>query len=340
MPHTSLLHTVTNDAVRLAIQRFAPSGPSRGAVVLQHGLASNALCFTLPGHSLAEHLAEQGYDCYVPELRGAGKSQTPSGGFTLSDYLERDVPALLETVVQKSGHARVAWIGHSMAGFLPIMYGIEKPDAPLSRVVALASTLDYRLGYSAHRNLMRMRPLMKLINTIPYNLLSRMNALVAGVGPRFMPEAINFYRANVDRSVCRALLAKGFTPIPTALLESLASSFSEDGFWRDTPNGRVIYMQRAHEFRTPTLLLSGNRDKHCSELAVQTTFDALQGVTDKGVAFFGREHGHAENYGHFDLIVGKRAQREVWPLISAFLAKDDARPVARSMRANGGRTAY
>jgi alpha-beta hydrolase superfamily lysophospholipase len=324
MLSNELLYATTSDGLRLAIRRVAPEGQSRGAVLMQHGLASNGLCFTLPGQSLAEHLAEQGYDCYVTELRGAGDSDTPKAGWTLSDYLERDVPALLEAVVRTSGHPRVSWIGHSMGGFLALMYGIENPSAPIARVITVASSLDYRPGFSVHRGFARLKPLMSLISSVPYGWFSRLNARVAGSGPRFMPEAINFHRPNIEQRVCRELLAGGFTPIPTALLDSLSSSFSEDGFSRDTPAGRIVYLQRVHELTTPTLLLSGSRDKHCSELAVQTTFDALRGVADKQIAFFGRDHGHAENYGHFDLLLGKRARHEVWPHITAFLARGEA----------------
>jgi pimeloyl-ACP methyl ester carboxylesterase len=325
MLSTDLLYTTTSDGLRLAIRRVCPAGQSRGAVVMQHGLASNRLCFTLPGLSLAEHLAEQGYDCYATELRGAGDSETPKRGWTVSDYLERDIPALLDAVVQTSGHRQVSWIGHSMGGFLPIMYGIENPSAPIARIVTVASAVDYRPGRSVHRDFARLKPLMNLIPSVPYGWLSRLNARVAGAGPRFMPEAINFHRANAERRVVREVLAGGFTPIPTALLDSLSSSFSDDGFSRDTAAGRLVYLQRLHEFRTPTLLISGDRDKQCSPEAVQTTFDGLSGVVDKQVAFFGRAHGHAEHYGHFDLIVGRHAQREVWPHITAFLARGDAR---------------
>lgn len=316
----SFVHATTSDGLRLSIERFAPHGRSRGAILLQHGLASNRLCFVLPGWSLAEHLAELGFDCYVPELRGAGDSETPSDGWTVSDYLERDLPALIDAVLLSSGERQLSFIGHSMGGFLPLMYSIEHPAAPISRLIMLASTLDYRAGYSVHRDFARMLPLASFISTVPYGWFSRMNAIVAGVGPRFMPEAINFWRPNVEHSVIRKLLAKGFTAIPVTLLESMKSSFGEDGFWRQTSTGeRVVYMQRVGELRVPTLLLCGSRDQHCSTRAVQTTFDALTGVREKQILFFGREYGHAEHYGHFDLLVGKRAPQEVWPHIVGFL---------------------
>jgi glycerol dehydrogenase-like iron-containing ADH family enzyme len=39
---------------------------------------------------------------------------------------------------------------------------------------------------------------------------------------------------------------------------------------------------------------------------------------------FGPAHGHQAHYGHFDVIVGRNAQQEVWPHLKAFLEQHDA----------------
>jgi hypothetical protein len=35
------------------------------------------------------------------------------------------------------------------------------------------------------------------------------------------------------------------------------------------------------------------------------------------------EHGHGDHYGHFDLLMGRRAVEEVFPTIDAWLAEAD-----------------
>jgi pimeloyl-ACP methyl ester carboxylesterase len=315
------VYATTNDGLRLSIRRFAPlGGRSCGAVVLQHGLGSTNLGFMVPGVSLAEHLAELGFDCYVPELRGAGLSQRPTrGGWTISDYLERDIPAILELVLQQSGQSSVSWIGHSLGGVLMLMYGIEHRDAPIERLITVASTLDYRPGRNVYRTLMKLRPFGNVLDPVPFGFFARANALIAGNGPSFLPESMNFVRGNVQRDVCRLLLTSGFAAIPMTLLDDLATTFSTDGFFRESSAGRIVYLPRAAAFRIPTLLLGGNRDPQCPPIAVQTTFDALIGVADKHMRVFGRAHGQAVDYGHFDLIVGRNARDEVWPHITGFL---------------------
>jgi pimeloyl-ACP methyl ester carboxylesterase len=317
------VYATTSDGLRLSIRRFAPrDGRARAAVVLQHGLGSTNLGFMVPGVSLAEHLAELGFDCYVPELRGSGLSERPRGGWSISDYLERDIPAIVACVLAHSGQSALSWIGHSLGGVLMFMYGIEHPSAPIERLITVGSTLDYRPGRNVYRALMKLRPLGSVVDPVPFGFFARANALVAGSGPRFLPESMNFVRGNVAVDVCKLLLTSGFATIPMALLDDLATTFSEDGFFRESAtDGRIVYLTRASAFRIPTLLLGGNRDPQCPPIAVQTTFDALSGLdlADKHMRVFGRAHGHGADYGHFDLIVGRNARDEVWPHICDFL---------------------
>src|SRR5262245_44770909 len=112
-----LVSVTAADGVRLQLTRVVDDAvTARGAVVMQHGLGSNGAVFLVPGLSLAERLAECGFDCYVSELRGAGGSARPRGGWGLGDYLTLDLPAVIGCVQQVSGCAGISWIGHSLGG--------------------------------------------------------------------------------------------------------------------------------------------------------------------------------------------------------------------------------
>jgi pimeloyl-ACP methyl ester carboxylesterase len=317
----------TADGVRLHLTRViaaealgaqsAAQRPTRGAVVLQHGLGSNGGVFLVPELSLAERLAELGYDCFVSELRGAGRSERPSKAWCLGDYLALDLPAVISTVCQVSAHPRVSWIGHSLGGVMMMLYGIDHPDAPIERLITVGSALDYKPGRNIYRTLRALRPAASILPSIPFGKLSWLNALVAGVGPGFLAESMNFQRSNIDRAVTRRLLASGFTSIPLVLLDELNTTFDELGFQL---SGRDAYLPRAARLRTPTLMIGGSADPQCPPEATEASFALLAGVQDKRRVTFGKEFGHADDYGHFDLLVGKRAASEVWPHIEAFLA--------------------
>jgi polyhydroxyalkanoate synthase len=315
---TSELRAHTTDGVSLAITRVCDaSRPSRGAVMLQHGLASNGGAFVVPQQSFAEHLASLGYDAYVTELRGCGKSEASKDEAGFDAFVEHDLPALIEAVLACSGHERLAYLGHSMGGILGLAYGIEHPDAPFSCVLAVCSSLDYRAGTNVYQRLNRIKPLARMLPVVPFRMLAKATSLVAGVGPVFPPEGMNFHRSNVEREVLRHCLANGFEDIPIRLLEDLSRTFDAAGFSRS--NASVLYHERACTYAFPTLLVAGSRDVQCPPESVAATFALLTGCDGKQAVTLGTTHGHADDYGHFDPFVGKRAPEEAWPVMTSFL---------------------
>jgi polyhydroxyalkanoate synthase len=317
---TSELRAHTRDGVSLAITRVRDAArPSRGAVMLQHGLASNGGAFLVPQQSFSEHLAALGFDCYVTELRGAGKSDKPKDEAGFDAYVEHDLPALIEAVLECSGHDKLAYVGHSMGGILGLSYGIENADAPFSSVLAVCSSLDYRAGKNVYQDLNRIKPLAKLLPFIPFRMLAQANAWVAGVGPVFPPEGMNFNRKNVERDVLRHCMSTGFERIPIKLLEDLSRTFDVAGFSRG--QGSVLYHERCRTYAFPTRLIAGSCDVQCPPETVAATFELLTGCKGKETFMLGKAYGHAEDYGHFDPLVGKNARQEAWPLMTDFLVQ-------------------
>lgn len=309
----------TRDGIELALRRIRGRDVTRGAVILQHGLAANGLVYDLPGRSLARFLAEAGHDCFITRLRGADPAAPSCGSYGLDAYLDYDLPAMLEHVQHLSGCAQLAYVGHSMGGLLMLMHAIDHPDAPISRFVGIGSTLDYRpdaLALEAQRKLL---PIVKrTLRALPFRALARVNALTAGYGPVLPVENLNFARDNIEPYLMRKLIAEGMTDIPVELLLDLDSAFQDSGFVRR--RGEVSYLPRAGAFRVPSLLLVGSADTQCGVAAVEETVRLLTGVSQLRVVRLGRAHGQAQDYGHFDLIAGRRANVEVWPILAEFLA--------------------
>jgi len=301
------------------MRRIRSERPTRGAVILQHGLAAHGSVFDVPGRSLARHLAEAGHDCFITQLRGADLAADSCGSYGLDAYLDYDLPAIIEQVRAVSGRERVAYVGHSMGGVLLMLHAIDHPEAPISRFVAVGSALDYRPGKSALADQRRLLPILRrVLQRLPLRTLARLNALVAGYGPVLPIEQLNFARANIEPELHRALLREGFTDIPLELLLDLDSTFLEGGFVRR--RGELSYLPRAAAFRVPSLLLVGCVDAQCGEPAVDETARLLSGAPELRVVRLGRAYGHTHDYGHFDLIVGRRANVEVWPILAEFLA--------------------
>lgn len=318
-PPPETLHTWTSDGLRLAIHRVPPPGGRGPAVILCHGLSTNHEGFHFAERSLAGWLAARGWDCYLPDLRGAGASESPGLCWDLDDHVYRDVPAILAEVLRSSGQERVHWIGHSMGGIILLCHGIAHPDAPIASGVAIASALDYRLGNSGYRNLLAIKPLLEKLPGIPYGAFVHLLAPLLGRFPTPL-DAFQVCYSNIEPELIRRLHARCFHSIPISLLRSLATTFEERGLCNRDRS--LHYLEEAGSFSIPVRLLAGSADRQVSVDAVRHTAGLLGGTSDFRV--FGTAFGHGDEYGHWDLLLGRRAETEVWPWLFDWLQDHSA----------------
>ena len=81
---------------------------------------------------------------------------------------------------------------------------------------------------------------------------------------------------------------------------------------------RRDYRAELSRITVPSLFLAGPRDALSPPDAVKETHDAV-GAADKQFVLCSRAQGMRVNYGHFDLVVGKEAPSEVFPVVSGWL---------------------
>ena len=323
-----LAHTTTEDGWRLAVHRYAPSGPVRRnhPVVLCHGLGCNSVGFDPhPDHSIARYLAARGYTVLSVELRGHGDSDRPSRkgpkrfGWAFDDYLIRDVPALLAHVAKTAGGEGAHWIGHSMGGILAYAHMARGGSADLRSVVTVGSSLDYSASRSGFHALLPFAFLIERLPAVPVGLVaSAAGALVGRVVTPY--ERFNVWPSNTDPRVWRRISMRGFHPVSPPVMAQLASAIRPGGL--RSRDGGTSYVEGLSRATAPVLAIGGDRDAQCPPDAVQRTFDAV-GSSRREIRFFGPAHGHADHYGHFDLLIGRRARAEVFPHIDAWLDEHD-----------------
>src|SRR5437870_1821438 len=95
-------------------KRAAVALPGRGAVLLIHGYAQNRYAWHVSRRSLANYLAEAGFDVFNLDLRGNGRSRelgTPRAQ-AWSEYVEGDLPRAVDAVRALSGEWSVFLVGH------------------------------------------------------------------------------------------------------------------------------------------------------------------------------------------------------------------------------------
>jgi predicted alpha/beta hydrolase len=100
--------------------------------------------FTDEGKGLACYLARQGYDVYVADLRGKGKSWphiNASSSFGSHQAIMEEIPQLLAKIVAKRGNVPQVWIGHGWGSVLLCSFYARFGDqyCPVEKMVHFAA---------------------------------------------------------------------------------------------------------------------------------------------------------------------------------------------------------
>lgn len=289
-----------------------------------HGLASSHRSFDLdPAVSVARHLAARGYDVFALDLRGAGDSRPASAGvarrWAFDDYLKSDVPAVLDHVANLTGERQVHWVGHSMGGLLGAAHLACGGSRDFASAVLVGSSLDYSSG----TGFSRLLPLTLVIDALPFvpvRALARASAPLAGrVSSPF--EQFNVWRPNVEPHHWRRVCETVFHDVSPGVMQQLATALEPGGL--SSLDGKVRYKAGLKDVTAPVLCIAGDRDPQCPPAAARSTFEALGEASRRELWVMGSDAVGGTHYGHFDLLIGKRARDEVYPVLERFLGEHD-----------------
>ena len=131
---------------QLHLRRLAdnPDGPP---VLLLHGLLEDGtLFYTQAGRGLAHFLAEQGYDTFIPDLRGKGRSWPPVTGwasYRVGDAVTQDIPTILQRIYNIKGCMPKYWFAHAWGGVLASCF--------LARYPEYRSNINGLIYFGSHR---------------------------------------------------------------------------------------------------------------------------------------------------------------------------------------------
>jgi pimeloyl-ACP methyl ester carboxylesterase len=301
----------TDDGAAVALGRYHPRGPRRFAepVILCHGMGANRFHLDFDEHySLARHLARNGFEAWVLELRGRGLAGVPVDA-TFDDEAEHDVRAALR-VVQSTGAEKVLWVGHSKGGLLAWAHLARNPAAPIAAVVAMGSPVVFDVQ-PALRYLARSTASLLRLKTIPLASASAFALLSPSPGPfgRYI-----LLEENTTPEVSRRMVANVTADVPGGVARQFAR-WMATGKW-DGEDG-FDYAGALAGVRVPALLLAGARDVIAPPSTMTPALELLGGPAELVIA--GRDHGFSADYGHADLPLGRRSPEEIFPVVTRFL---------------------
>lgn len=318
-----LLRVPTADGWSLSLWFRAPSQQRFAQpVVLCHGLGNNHAFFEFRGRShLARVLADAGFQVFTMDCRGAGRTIAPEPAFAevcIDDHVDFDVPAVLEAVREVTGQSQVLWVGHSLGGVIGVLASARKAQGRLAALVTIGSPLFFRKSAFFPRALTLAQALSPA-GQFPARVLSTLFAPFAGLFPPPRVARVTARVSNIDGVEQRYLLANVFADLWRGVLSQL-QRWIVTGRFTSSVTGEDLRTPALAITDVPTLVVGGSVD-HLAPLDVTQQFFSELQARDKELVLVGEAFGHEVDYGHGDLIVGRDADRDVYPPIVRFLER-------------------
>jgi len=236
--------------------------------------------------------------------------------WTVDDYVEYDVPAILAKVREQTGAPAVHWVGHSLGGIIIYAYVARHGGDGLVTITTLGSPLtipqppnNFLSAFRDNKNLLKV--VFLLVNaSVPVSLRvldQRAGMAAAMYNPR-----------NVDRSVLRRFYTRCVEDIPTAVLDQVVKMV-ETGELR-SHDGQTNYAQLLDKIRVPCFTAGGLVDLIAPPESIRYVYNHIASE-DKAFHIFAVVNNDAIDYGHMDLAFGRYASRDVYPAVEEWLAR-------------------
>lgn len=293
---------------------------TKGAVVLVHGFAQNRYTWHSSARSFSAYLAAEGWDVFVAELRGHGRSRhyTHLRPQSLDDHVREDFPAFVREATQLSGHDQVVLIGHSMGGLLSYAAVPTVLREKVSGVITIGS--PYRFGDGN----LAMVGLGKLIELVHYTgVLDGRPMLPTGYAGTLMkwarpvldapvwPAGVRGWKpGSMEHDSLGEFLDRSFEAVNVRVTADLM--YGGERHTVGTRTGKLDYAAAWRAMDIPVLVIAGSDDALAPPRSCKRAFED-SGSTDKSYRVF--------PLGHIDLILGIESTGTVWPLIRDWLER-------------------
>lgn len=296
------------DGWEAPLWRYPPRAGARGEpLVLAHGLGVNhaALDFR-EGQSLARAAWQRGYDVYLLEHRGDRDAVAPPhpGAFDFDDIVDLDLPAALAAVRRVSGADRVLWVGHALGGQLLYGHLARGGAEDLVAGVALCAPVRFEVPASAARLAALAGPLLPQGWRVPARTLHRALAPLGG------PTPLGALAGDTSGPDLRGLMLDGVDDLHLGMVRQVARWIAT-GTLCDR-HDRFDYLAALSAVRLPVMVVAARGDRACPPAAAKPAAEQLDA---RDVCW--EELG--EGWGHLDLLVGRRAAQEVFPMVLDWL---------------------
>ncbi|CCQ10145.1 Esterase/lipase/thioesterase family protein [Pseudoalteromonas luteoviolacea B = ATCC 29581] len=263
---------------QLHLRRIYKEGQKGDAILFIHGAVENGKIFyTESNKGFAPFLAEHGYDCYVADLRGRGKSEpniASNHPYGQTESILEDIPTMLEGIKSRTGCYPKFWVAHSWGGVLL--------NSVFARFPNLVNTVDACVYFGSKRSLHNRHPKKFLQGNLIWYGLAPLIAKKYGYLP--------------------ASKLKWGSDEETVKSHRQSMEWAKRKPWIDSDDGFDYANALKYMTLPPILHIAGVRDKALAQpIDIQKFIDESgQGIQE--LRIYGKRYGHQHDYDHINML--------------------------------------
>lgn len=130
------------------MKRISKNEKGKACFMLHGSIENGRIFYSLSGKGLAPWLAGHGYDVFVADLRGKGKSSPAVGKDATHgqwEAINEDIPAFLDAIRAIKGGEPMHWMAHSWGGVLLLSYLARYHEVQVASLTFFACKRDVRV---------------------------------------------------------------------------------------------------------------------------------------------------------------------------------------------------
>lgn len=234
-------------------------------------------------HNFIEWLTEQGSDVLVFDFRGIGDSLYSSlrdSNASIQDWGLLDIPAAIQTLLEKTGQEQVNLLGHSAGGQL---LGIVSNYDKVAQVIAISGSTGHVKGLKGRTK--RMAPVM-------FNLVFPVSNLIKGYGATKM-------------------LGMGEN-LPKNVAKQWAQFCSKPGYVMNAI-GKTIFEDYHAKVNCPITVYWSSDDEIATEANVKDLLRLYPNANTDMIELEPQKHNH-KAIGH--MMMFKKSHQNLWPIMA------------------------
>ena len=288
----------TPDGACIELIRLKPNlcQNDRTPCILVHGLANNASIFA----KMQSFLSERGWDTWCINLR-TGRQRVPHG---LQPHLQQDLQTAITHILEATGSQSIHYVGFSMGATLGYMLASSDMRDRIQSLTALAGGVHYQ--HSKYSSMLFLLRPLKLLGYVPLKSAARKYSRIL-CDVHFVVNS-----RNVERSLVLKLLRDGFEDGALQDVDDMIE------FMKRRPSTRVQSLRQAvSTIRIPVFAGMGSADVQCPAVDALESAQLLPGPLT--ICQLGKSFGCEEDYGHFDCLLGTRAETELFVPLDEWL---------------------